>query len=175
MKKFLRSFLDLLGLTLIALYCHMAVAQSYPNKPVHIVVSYAAGGGVDIMARVLAEQLSRQINQPVIVENKPGASGSIGIEQVVRSAPDRPLRQRSEDVPGKIEPQSLRRMAADLREPFRLHFGALLGLLGWSGVDLERRRIAWEHKLAGGVFGSPAISDGGLLVVTQDGVVSAWR
>jgi hypothetical protein len=43
------------------------------------------------------------------------------------------------------------------------------------GVDLERRRIAWEHKLAGGVFGSPAISDGGLLVVTQDGVVSAWR
>jgi len=43
------------------------------------------------------------------------------------------------------------------------------------GVDLDRRRIAWEQKLAGGAFGGPAISDGGTLVVTQDGVVSAWR
>jgi tripartite-type tricarboxylate transporter receptor subunit TctC len=88
MKKFFRNFLDLLGLTLIALYCHAATGQPYPNKPVHIVVSYAAGGGVDIMARVLAEQLSRQLNQPVIVENKPGASGAIGTDVVAKSKPD---------------------------------------------------------------------------------------
>ena len=43
------------------------------------------------------------------------------------------------------------------------------------GINLERRRIVWEQKLGGGAYGGPAISDGGVLIVTQEGVVSAWR
>ena len=65
-----------------------AGAQSYPTKPVRIIVSYAAGGGVDMMARVLAEQLGKQMGQTFVVENKPGASGTIGADAVAKSAPD---------------------------------------------------------------------------------------
>lgn len=66
----------------------VAMAQPYPAKPVRIVASYAAGGGVDIMARLLAEQLGRQMAQSVVVDNRPGAGGAIGAEAVARSAPD---------------------------------------------------------------------------------------
>lgn len=65
-----------------------AGAQSYPTRPVRIIVSYAAGGGVDMMARVLAEQLGKQMGQTFVVENKPGASGTIGADAVAKSAPD---------------------------------------------------------------------------------------
>jgi tripartite-type tricarboxylate transporter receptor subunit TctC len=64
------------------------LAQGYPAKPVRIVVSFAAGGGVDMMARLLGEQLGRQMGQTFVVENKPGASGTIGADAVAKSAPD---------------------------------------------------------------------------------------
>lgn len=65
-----------------------ATAQPYPVKPVRIVAAYAAGGGVDMMARLMAEQLTRQLGQSVVVENRPGAGGAIGAEAVARSASD---------------------------------------------------------------------------------------
>jgi tripartite-type tricarboxylate transporter receptor subunit TctC len=67
---------------------HAANAQPYPNKPVRIVVPYAAGGSVDPIARLLADRLSRNLGQSVFVENRPGAGGNIGIEAVVRGAHD---------------------------------------------------------------------------------------
>lgn len=71
-----------------AMACGSALAQPFPAKPVRIVASYAAGGGVDMMARLLAEQLTRQMGQSVVVENRPGAGGAIGAEVVARSAAD---------------------------------------------------------------------------------------
>jgi tripartite-type tricarboxylate transporter receptor subunit TctC len=65
-----------------------AVAQDYPSRPVKIVVGFTAGGGVDTSARVVGEALSRGLGQPVIVENKPGAAGTIGATEVARSNPD---------------------------------------------------------------------------------------
>jgi len=65
-----------------------AWAQSYPSGTVKLVVGYGPGGGNDIVARILAEDLSKLWNQPVVVENKPGANGSIASTHVARSAPD---------------------------------------------------------------------------------------
>lgn len=65
-----------------------AKAQSFPAKPVKLVVGFTPGGGVDIAARTLAPRLSELIAQPVIVENKPGAGTNIASEMVAKSAPD---------------------------------------------------------------------------------------
>jgi tripartite-type tricarboxylate transporter receptor subunit TctC len=65
-----------------------ASPSSYPEQPVRIVLPYAAGGSTDIVARLLAQRLSMSLGQPFIVENKPGASGNIGAEQVSKAKPD---------------------------------------------------------------------------------------
>src|SRR5712691_7684612 len=61
---------------------------SFPNKPIHIIVGFAAGGGNDIIVRVIAPKMSEGLGQPIIVENKPGAQSIIAAEYVVKSAPD---------------------------------------------------------------------------------------
>lgn len=71
-----------------ALTTGVAAAQDYPTRTVKIVVPFGAGGGTDTMARVVAGGLQKALGQPFIVENRPGASGNIGLEQVARSAPD---------------------------------------------------------------------------------------
>ncbi len=65
-----------------------ALAQNYPSRPIKIVVGFPAGGGVDTSARVVGEALSRGLGQPVVVENKPGAAGTIGAGEVARSEAD---------------------------------------------------------------------------------------
>jgi tripartite-type tricarboxylate transporter receptor subunit TctC len=69
-------------------FATLAAAQAYPHKPVKIIVAYPAGQGTDVATRYFAEQLSRAMGQPFIVENKPGAGGNLGTEQAARSAPD---------------------------------------------------------------------------------------
>jgi tripartite-type tricarboxylate transporter receptor subunit TctC len=65
-----------------------ATAQQYPNKPIKIVVGYAAGGAVDIVARTIGQSLSASLGQPVVVENKPGAGTNIAVKAVIDSRPD---------------------------------------------------------------------------------------
>lgn len=81
-----------IALTLIgvmaALSAHMAWAQSYPAKPVTLVIPFPPGGGTDTGGRILAEQLSKKWGQPVVVENKGGAAGQIGADMVAKAKPD---------------------------------------------------------------------------------------
>ncbi len=63
-------------------------AQAYPAKPVKIIVAFTPGSATDILARVVAEQLTRAMGQPFVVENKPGAGGSVGAEQAKNAPPD---------------------------------------------------------------------------------------
>ena len=65
-----------------------AAAQSYPNKPIRVVVPYAAGGTSDILARAIGPKLTESWGQPVVVENRPGANGNVGAEFVSKSTPD---------------------------------------------------------------------------------------
>jgi len=65
-----------------------AAAQEWPNRPIRFIVPFPAGGSTDVGARVIADGLSRALGQQIVVENKSGASGNVGFEAAVRSAPD---------------------------------------------------------------------------------------
>ncbi len=65
-----------------------ALAQAYPNRAIRVIVPFSAGSGTDIIARTVTDQLSKQLGQPIIVENRVGAAGTIGIGQVAKAEPD---------------------------------------------------------------------------------------
>ena len=76
------------GLLALASFVGSAGAQTYPEKTVTMIAPFTAGGSVDLVARAVAQQMGELWKQPVIVVNRPGASGNIGVEAVVRAAPD---------------------------------------------------------------------------------------
>jgi tripartite-type tricarboxylate transporter receptor subunit TctC len=80
--------LHLIAALLVAFSVPQAAAQDYPSRPITIVVSTAAGGGNDIMARVIGERMSRILGQQIVVENRPGAGGTTATRQIAKSAPD---------------------------------------------------------------------------------------
>jgi len=81
-------FASLILLAALGLHAGAALAQSYPSRPIRIVVPYPAGGGLDIIARLISPRMADALNQPVFVENRPGAGGNIGADAVAKAAPD---------------------------------------------------------------------------------------
>ncbi len=74
--------------TAVILAASTAQAQTFPDKPIHVIVPFTAGSATDVVARAVAQAMSIKLGQPVIVENKPGAGGTIGSAQVAKAAPD---------------------------------------------------------------------------------------
>jgi len=73
---------------LLAMLASAAIAQPYPSKPIRIVVPFAGGGAVDVVARALGQRMSEQMGNPVIVDNRPGASANLGADLVAKAEPD---------------------------------------------------------------------------------------
>ena len=85
--KFVRR-LTAFATTIAVMLAAPVMAQSYPNKPIRLIVPFGAGSGSDILARILAEPLGQALGQPIVVENKPGNNTTLGTELVVSSPPD---------------------------------------------------------------------------------------
>src|SRR5262245_53412527 len=83
----MRSMKTLLAL-IVAVSAGAASAQTYPTKPIRLVVGFAPGGAADIIARTMSDPLSRTLGQSIIVDNRPGAGSSVAAELVARATPD---------------------------------------------------------------------------------------
>lgn len=95
-----------------------ALAQSWPAKPVRIVVAYPPGGGIDVMARQIADKLSPAWGQPVVVENKPGANTIVAADAVAKSAPDGYTVLMSTDATFSINPHLYAKLPYDAQRDF---------------------------------------------------------
>jgi tripartite-type tricarboxylate transporter receptor subunit TctC len=78
----------LVALLVAALAAPAVMAQGFPSKPIRIVVPFAAGGAVDVVARAVGQRMAEQMGSPVVVDNRPGASANLGAELVAKAAPD---------------------------------------------------------------------------------------
>ena len=109
MKHWLRIFV-IAGLAL----CSVAAnAKSYPTKPITIIVPFGPGSGTDIITRIIGQRLGAVFNQSVIVENKPGANGTIAANLVARAAPDGYMLFMSTNTPHSAAPSLMKTISYD--------------------------------------------------------------
>ena len=114
MHRFLRMFV----LFAAAALAPQAGAQSYPSKPITIVVPFGPGSGTDVVTRAIAQPLSQALKQSVVIENKPGANGAIAAAQVARSAPDGYTLLMSTNSPHSAAPSLNKTIAYDPLKDF---------------------------------------------------------
>jgi tripartite-type tricarboxylate transporter receptor subunit TctC len=136
---------------LICLAALFAAADEYPNKPIHIIVGYAAGGGNDIIVRVMTPEMSKGLGQPVIVENKPGAQGIIASEVVAKAAPDGYSILMGPSGPMTINPATYSKLPYDPIRDFApisqiCQFPLLVTVNGKSAIHNVKELIAYAKK-----------------------------
>jgi len=139
---------------LVLLICAAALpaaADEYPNKPIHIIVGYAAGGGNDIIVRVMTPEMSKRLGQPVIVENKPGAQGIIASEVVAKAAPDGYTLLMGPSGPMTINPATYSKLPYDPIRDFApisqiCQFPLLVTVNAKSAIHNVQELIAYAKK-----------------------------
>jgi tripartite-type tricarboxylate transporter receptor subunit TctC len=92
------------AISLLSLAPHAAVAQNWPQRPIRMIVPFPAGGGTDVVARMVAKSLSERLQQSIVVENRGGANGSIGLQALKQSAPDGYTLAATSDTPMTVNP-----------------------------------------------------------------------
>ncbi len=119
-KRYFRSALVALSALWLA-GAHLipeAEAQTYPGRSIRLIAPYPPGGGVDTVARLLAERLSLRLGQPVVVDNKPGAGATIGADALVRSAPDGYTLMLGSIIDYALAPHFQKNVGFDMRRDF---------------------------------------------------------
>jgi Tripartite tricarboxylate transporter family receptor len=148
-RKFLRLTAGAVAFPAVS---RIATAQTYPTRPVRLIVPVAAGGGLDIVARLVGQWLSERLGQPFIIENRPGAGANIGTEAVVRASPDgytlltvsSPELYQRHATTGSISTSSMTLCPSQACPPTFSHGGKSIG----SGQDRSR-----VHRLCQGQSG----------------------
>ena len=160
MKKLLYAFAALAALLA---WTDAALADTYPSKPVHIIVPFPAGGAIDIIVRTSAQQLSKELGQPMLIENRPGASGNIGADAVAKSAADGYTLLAGTSATHGANPALYTKLAYDARRDFVpvAHIAGVPNVLvvtPASGIntlaDLVQQARAKPGKLSYGSAGS---------------------
>ena len=105
-------------LLVLALVPLLAAAQTYPNKPVRLIVGFPAGGPADIFGRALAQGMAAELGQPVIVENVAGVGGVLGVDRAAKAAPDGYTLCINSASPLVIAPYSLSKIPYDVKKDF---------------------------------------------------------
>ncbi|MBC7709412.1 MAG: tripartite tricarboxylate transporter substrate binding protein [Rhizobacter sp.] len=122
------------SLALVAAICVLPTAAlpTFPTKPIHFIVPYLPGGTTDIVARTVAQKVSEALGQPVIVENRAGAGGNVGMDAVAKAAADGYTIGFGAISTNALNPHVYKSMAFDPRKDF-----AAISLLGYSTIVLE--------------------------------------
>lgn len=159
-------------LALAALACStVAVAQTYPNKTITFVVPGAAGGGLDVLARTMADEMGKKMGQTIIVENKSGAAGMIAAQTVARAAPDGYTVLVTHSGPVLTAPYLFPKVAYDVRRDLafvsQICTGQLVLAVNAAKVPARNMKefMAWAQTNKGQVsYGSFGIGSSGHLI-----------
>lgn len=116
MKRFATTVAATLGLLCLAMA--PSAAQDWPAKPIRLIVPYPAGGGTDVVARMVADRLSKLLNQPIFVENRGGANGAVGLQALKQSEPDGYTLGFTSDTPLTVNPWLYKNLAYDPTKDF---------------------------------------------------------
>lgn len=148
----------------------LSIADNYPSRPITFVVPTTAGGSADSLARALAEEMRKRLNQPIIVENKPGASGMLGVQTVARAKPDGYTVLVTQSTPISNAPFLYSQMPYDVQRDLtfvtQLWEGAFLLAVN-KDVPAKNFKefLAWATKNKGKVtYGSYGIGSAGHLI-----------
>ena len=134
-------------------------AQNFPSKPINFVVPYAPGGTTDLVARLVGEHMAKSLGQSVVIENKPGAGGNIGMDVVAKAKPDGYTIGFGAISTNALNPHIYKSMAFDPRKDF-----SAVSMLGYSTIVFEVRKdfpantvkefIAYAQKHPGLQYGT---------------------
>ncbi len=123
------TVLSTLLIAFVAAALGVAQAQDYPSRPITLVVPYAAGGGNDVMARIVGEKMSKTLGQQVVIDNRPGAGGALATRQVAKAAPDGYTLVIGGTGSLAVNPTLLPNVGYDVRKDF-----APIGMIGSSDM-----------------------------------------
>lgn len=165
MRKTVAAIAAVFGLLcfISVLLASPSAAQDWPQKPIRLIVPYPAGGGTDVVARMTADHLSKQLNQSIFVENRGGANGAVGLQALKQSDPDGYTIAVSSDTPMTVNPWLYKDLSYDPLKDF-IPVASLVRLPGMLAANpsFPANTIAEFIKLARDKPGSIAYGSAGV-------------